>query len=98
MTELTSDMSLPNGVPYFMWDEPMTVTEIKKRLKNASPSERLRLSAKILREARDTDVWEFFSPSEIAENWHDIAPKLGRRRKFWEYLLSGWKEEGLIDF
>ena len=45
MTELTTDLSSPSRVPYFMWDEPMTVTEIKERLDSASMPERLRLMA-----------------------------------------------------
>ena len=93
MTHLTTNLESPSNVPYFMWDEPMTVAEIVERLKNGSHPERLRLTAKILREARDTDVWCFFRPAEIVASWNELAPRLGRRREFWEYLLSGWREE-----
>ena len=97
MTRLTADISTPSSIPYFMWDEPMTVAEIEQHLKNASKPERIRLMAKILREARDTDAWRFFRPADVAERWDGLASKLGRRRAFWEYLLAGWREEGLID-
>ena len=97
MTKLSSDLNSPGSVPYFMWDEPMSVAEIKERLVTASMSERLRLMAKILREARDTDVWHFLGPAEVASRWDELAPKLGRRREFWAYLLSGWREDGLTD-
>jgi hypothetical protein len=80
-----------------MWDEPMTIAELLERLRNASTPERLRLTAKILREARDTDVWRFVSAEEVDRLWNLLAPKLGRRRAFWEYLLSAWREEGLLD-
>ena len=93
---LTTDLDKAEAVPYFLWDEPMTVAELKRRLANGSPSERTRLLAKILREARDTDVWKFTSPEEVWYRWDEIAPQLGRRRAFWEFLLGRWRKEGLI--
>ena len=35
------------AVPYFLWDEPMTVTEFRSRLKTALPPERARLLGKL---------------------------------------------------
>lgn len=54
------------------------------------------LLAKLLREARDTDVWKFTSPDEVWRKWPDLSRHLGRRRKFWELLLECWQKEGLI--
>jgi len=87
----------PEAVPYFLWDEPMTVAQLRARLQMAAPVERCRLLGKILREARDTDVWRFTSPSEVVTLWPGLALHLGRRRPFWEFLLSRWKELGLLD-
>ena len=96
MTLLTTDLTTEANIPYFMWDEPITVAELTDRLRNASRPERIRLIAKILREARDTDVWQFVSPFEVDRIWDELAPKLGRRRPFWEYLIASWREEGLL--
>ncbi len=63
---LSTDLEMPSAVPYFLWDEPMTVAELKRRLAEASAAERMRLLSKILREARDTDVWKFTTPEEVA--------------------------------
>ena len=93
---LSTELSDPGAVPYFLWDEPMTVLELRRRLETAVPVERFRLLGKILREARDTDVWKFTSPEEILRNWSLISPYLGRRRSFWEFLLERWHDEGLI--
>ena len=93
---LSTDLSSPQSIPYFLWDEPMTVAEFRERLQNASMSEQTRLLAKLLREARDTDVWLFISPVEVWQRWPAVAPKLGRRRGFWEFLFSQWQKEGLI--
>lgn len=93
---LSTDLSSPESIPYFLWDEPMTVAEFRKRLRSASLAEQTRLLAKLLREARDTDVWLFTSPAEVWRNWTALAPQLGRRRAFWEFLLSHWQKEGLL--
>jgi hypothetical protein len=50
----------------------------------------------MLREARDVDVWHFVSPQQVASALPRIAHRLGRRRRFWEFLINGWKEDGLL--
>lgn len=95
-TLLSSDLDNPLSVPYFLWDEPLTTTEFRQRLRTASRPEQKRLLAKLLREARDTDVWKFISPQEVWQHWAELAPLLGRRRQFWEFLLNAWQKEGLI--
>jgi hypothetical protein len=96
MPPLSTDLRNPDAIPYFLWDEPMTVREIQARLQTSSRPERLRLLAKILREARDTEVWLFTSPDEVARSWHNLAGQLGRRRPFWEFLLDEWHRQGLL--
>lgn len=93
---LSTDLSDPSAIPYFLWDEPMTVAAFKVRLASASPSEQARLLGKLLREARDTDVWKFVSPEEVWRKWPTIASHLGRRLSFWEFLLGRWQREGFI--
>lgn len=93
---LSLNLHDPSAVPYFLWDEPMTVATLHQRLRLASSPEANRLLGKILREARDTDVWLFTTPAEVAARWEELAPHLGRRRSFWEFLLSRWREECLL--
>jgi hypothetical protein len=93
---LSTDLTSPESIPYFLWDEPMTVAEVKERLRADSESTRLRMLGKIMREARDTDVWVFTTPKEVVELWPKLEPFLGRRRDFWNFILSGWRELGLI--
>jgi hypothetical protein len=94
---LSLDLADPSAVPYFMWDEPVTVTEVRRRLASAQRPERTRLLGKILREARDQDVWLFTSPAEVETAWSELAPHLGRRRSFWQFVLTRWKELGLLE-
>lgn len=93
---LSTDLSDLNAIPYFLWDEPMTVAEFRRRLTTASPAEQTRYLAKLLREARDTDVWKFVSPAEVWQRWPSVAAQVGRRRAFWEFLFDHWQREGLI--
>jgi len=93
---LGTDVSDPDVIPYFTWDDPITVREIQERLRSGSETQRARLLGKILREARDTDVWAFTSPQMIARDWDKLSPHLGRRRSFWAWLLRQWREEGLL--
>lgn len=95
-TLLSTDLNNPLSIPYFLWDEPLTTAEFRQRLQTASRPEQKRLLAKLLREARDTDVWKFTSPQEVWQRWAEVAPLLGRRRRFWEFLLNAWQKEGLI--
>lgn len=93
---LSTDLSDPDAVPYFLWDEPMTVRELRRRLVTASPPEKARLLGKILREARDFEVWEFTTPDEVAHSWAQLRKHLGRRRPFWRFLLTEWWKQGRL--
>jgi len=93
---LSTDLESLSSVPYFLWDEPMTVGELKHKLASASEAERMRLLGKILREARDRDVWIFTTPRDVWQNWPKLSPHLGRRRDFWKFLFDYWEREGLI--
>jgi hypothetical protein len=93
---LSTEIQDPAAIPYFLWDEPMSVAQLKERLRSASCPERVRLLGKILREARDTDVWAFTSPDEVLQLWPELLIHLGRRRTFWEFLFKHWQSEGFL--
>ncbi|KYF88137.1 hypothetical protein BE17_37800 [Sorangium cellulosum] len=96
-TPLSSDLDDDQAIPYFLWDDPIPVGEVRRRLNSASPPERDRLLGKILREAQDPDVWRFTTPEEVAARFSQLARHLGRRRRFWEFLLKLWHKEGLLE-
>lgn len=93
---LSTDLDDPEAIPYFLWDEPMTVAELRRRLASASAPEQARLLGKILRDARDTDVWRFTTPEEVVRRWPELSLHLGRRKGFWEFLLGQWRRMGLL--
>ncbi len=89
---LSTNLDDPEAVPYFLWDEPLSVAELRSRLTHGDSPERLRLLGKVLREARDTEVWRFTTPAEVTALWPQLRRHLGRRRAFWEFLLGRWGE------
>jgi hypothetical protein len=96
MRPMTVDLDRGDLRPYFLWDEDLSIAELRRRLAGPDRDERLRLLAKLLREARDLDVWRFVTPREVAEALPLIAARLGRRRPFWEFLIHGWQEDGIL--
>jgi hypothetical protein len=96
MRPLTVDLERADARPYFLWNEDLSLAEFAERLRRGDDSERERLLAVLLREARDTDVWRFVRPDEVARALPRISSRLGRRRKFWEFLISGWRADGLL--
>jgi hypothetical protein len=93
---MTTDLDDPDGVPYFLWDDPMTLSELRRRLREAPEPERILLLGRVLREARDTEAWRFTTPTEVIALWPRLSLHLGRRRAFWEFLLGRWRELGLV--
>jgi hypothetical protein len=96
MRPLTVDLSQSDKRPYFFWDEDVTIAELKAVMVGGPEPEKLRLLGKMLREARDTDVWFFVTPQEVARALPSLTRRLGRRRAFWEFLISGWREDGIL--
>jgi C4-dicarboxylate-specific signal transduction histidine kinase len=92
---LTTDLSRDESIPYFLWDDPMTVRELRERL-GCSEADRIRLLGKILREAREQDVWLFTTAGEVDQRWDQLERHLGRRKDFWRFLLGRWREQGLL--
>jgi hypothetical protein len=96
MRPLTTDLERQELRPYFLWDEDVSIAELRQVLVNGPATERLRLLGKMLREARDTDVWRFVTPQDVALALPNLGRRLGRRLAFWQFLIEGWKSDGLL--
>ena len=96
MARLSTELGTPDARPYFLWNEDLTVADLRRLLSGEDQAERLRLLTILLREARDVDVWEFVSPREVADALPQVAHRLGRRRAFWEFLIEGWRRDGIL--
>jgi hypothetical protein len=82
--------------PYFLWDQDVSIEELRAILDGPDGPRRMQLLGKMLREARDIDVWEFVTPVEVARCLPLLGRRLGRRRAFWEFLIDGWRADGLL--
>lgn len=96
MRPLTVDLTQVDRRPYFLWDEDVSIGELRQILDRPSSEARDRALGKMLREARDTDVWQFVTPTDVAEALPRIERRLGRRAGFWRFLIEGWKKDGLL--
>lgn len=93
---MTTDMTRGDRRPYFLWDEDVSSDELRAVLDGPDSEERTRLFGKMLREARDIDVWAFVRPEDVARALPTLGRRLGRRRAFWQFLMDGWREDGII--
>jgi hypothetical protein len=87
----------PGLRPYFLWDEDISIAEFRTCMaRPRGEQERDRLMAKMLREAKDSEVWQFVEPQDVDEALPRIGRRLGRRLKFWTFLIGGWKTDGFL--
>jgi hypothetical protein len=93
---LTTDLDRTDLRPYFFWDEDVSIGELRGVLEGPSTDERDRLLAKLLREARDIDVWCFVTPAEVADALPRLRRRVGRRFEFWRWLIDGWRSDELL--
>lgn len=96
MRALTIDMAENALRPYFLWDEDVSIAELRAVLAGPDGVVRDRLLGKMLREARDLDVWQFITPAEVARVMERLHRRIGRRYAFWKFLIEGWRADGLL--
>jgi hypothetical protein len=86
----------PQGRPYFLWDEDLTLEEFERRLEHQDPKVRAYFVGKLMRQAKPDDVFEFISARAIRDQWEAIQPYLGRKREFWTWLFGEWEQRGYV--
>ncbi len=89
-------MAPPSDRPWFLWDVSLSDAEFRKRLTHLDARIRAQWQGVLLREARMFEVWSYLTLEDVLENWEHIQRHLGRRRAFWEWLLEGWRKDGLL--
>ncbi len=82
--------------PYFLWDVDVTEAELRQRLRDPDPRIRAQWQGHLLREARPDEVWAYMTLDEVVRDWELLRRHLGRKRRLWEFLLEGWREDGLL--
>src|SRR5262245_5191101 len=77
--------------PYFLWDCDLTLDEFRARLAEPDPVVRAYFVAKLMRQARPDDVFQFVRLDELGRLWPLLERHLGRTRPFWRWWLQGWE-------
>ena len=93
---LTTNLADGSAVPYFLWDEPLTLDELRRRLASDDVDERLRLMGKVMREARFDECMQLVPVAEIVANYPRLRRNLGRSLAFWDFLIAEWRNLGLV--
>src|SRR6266542_2874339 len=71
---LGTNLDDPETRPWFLWDEGMSVGELRQALADEGHPRWLELAAKVMREARDDQVWLFLPLERVAARYPDLAP------------------------
>ena len=96
VSSLSLDLDRDDVQPYFVWDVPVTVGELKRLLRHPDRKTRNMWTARVMREARYQDVWRFLRLQDVLKRYQDLRPHLGRARPMWDFLIEGWQADGLI--
>lgn len=94
--QMTTDLSELDKVPYFLWNEETTVRELRLILSNPDDVLRPLYAARVMREGRVRDVWAFLTLQDVVKMWPQLERHLGRRRRFWQFLMDAWKQLAVI--
>ena len=93
---LSCDLDDPSARPYFLWNEDITVGDLRAKLQSPDVDERALWMARVMREARYQDVFKLLQLTDILSLLPRIDRHLGRSRDFWHWLIEGWRSDGLL--
>lgn len=85
-----------HGRPYFLWDVDWSDERFRRELALADDGLRVELIAKLMRQAKPDDVFEYVQVSEVVRLWDRLSPRLGNQRPFWEWIFGRWRELGHV--
>lgn len=94
---LSLDLSDEGSRPYFLWDTVLTVRDLKALLRSPDTNVKIYWMARVLRDARYSDVWQLVNLREVLTHWEVLRTRLGREQARWEFLIDGWRSDGLIE-
>ncbi len=93
---LSTNLDDPDARPYFLWSEDVTFAELRQKLASPDLDERALWMGRVMREARYQDVWKLLRLRDVLELLPRIDRHLGRSRKFWHWIIEGWRIDGLL--
>ena len=68
----------------------MTLERFETLLREGDAEQRTHLIAKLMRQAKPDDVFEFVTLSQIEAIWPTLRLKLGKTHAFWTWWMERW--------
>ena len=90
----TGALTDTRGRPYFLGDVDVTLDGLRERLASPDPDTRVYWLAKVMRQARPDDVFQFATVADIIGAWPAVVPFLGNSRDFWRWMITVWEKQG----
>lgn len=81
------------GRPYFLWDCDLDLEQFRERLREPDLDVRAYFLAKLMRQAKPDDVFQFVRLADIRGLWPGLAGYLGHSRPFWTWILETWTHQ-----
>lgn len=81
------------GRPYFLWDCDLTVSQFNERLRDPNPDVRAYFLAKLMRQAKPDDVFQYVTLATVRDQWPQLTRYLGQSGRFWSWLLDTWNQQ-----
>lgn len=84
----------PGQRPYFFWDYEISDEEIRRILRDGSPSEKAWVISRILEYAKWDDIWRYLTLADIREHLAHLHFRRPQDRELWAYALDRWMRHG----
>jgi len=84
----------PNQRPYFFWDYQISDEEIRRILRDGTPSEKAWVISRILEYAKWDDIWRYLTLADIRDNFANLRFRRPQDRELWAYALDRWTRRG----
>ena len=79
------------GRPCFLSDVDSTDARFRAELATADDALREELVAKLMRQARPDDLFEYVTLAQVEWLWDELVPRLGAQRAFWVWMVGLWR-------
>ena len=76
-----------------MWDCDLTLAQLGERLRDPNPDVRAYFLAKLMRQAKPDDVFQFVTLEAVRQLWPRLLRHLGQSRPFWIWLMETWNRQ-----
>lgn len=74
----------------FLWDYDLSQEDVRRILREGTPTERGWLIGRILEHAPWEEIWRYLTPEQIERDFEHLRFRSPRERELWAYALKRW--------